>query len=138
MAWSCYIVPEKQRRAPISSYLEVSEKRKEYLAFFQINENTNCLFNVLGRIDDIEFEEAVNESGSRSSAQDILILAAKKGAARELYEETGLDFRAELDRLKPMQLRSSSTEDLLFCELKHRLFFRVIIQDEDFPDVSSS
>ena len=96
------------------------------------------MFNVLGRIDDIEFEEAVNESGSRSSAQDILILAAKKGAARELYEETGLDFRAELDRLKPMQLRSSSTEDLLFCELKHRLFFRVIIQDEDFPDVSSS
>jgi 8-oxo-dGTP pyrophosphatase MutT (NUDIX family) len=88
-------------------------------------------------VDDFEFEEAVSECGADASAQDILLLAAKKGAAREIFEETGLDFRHALDRLDPAPLRAERTDDLCECELKNRLYFYVVAKDEDFPKVFS-
>jgi hypothetical protein len=62
-----------------------------------------------------------------------LLLACKIGAARELFEETGMDLRTSLDRLKPLQLRAStgSENDLLNCEFKKRVLFSVDINDDD-------
>jgi 8-oxo-dGTP pyrophosphatase MutT (NUDIX family) len=62
-----------------------------------------------------------------------LLLACKIGAARELFEETGIDLRTSLDRVKPLQLRSSigSEHDSLNCEFKKRVLFSVDIHDDD-------
>jgi 8-oxo-dGTP pyrophosphatase MutT (NUDIX family) len=70
-------------------------------------------------------------------AETQLLLAARAGAARELYEETGMDLRYQLDRLEPAALRSDDTFDkygkpTLKCELKHRLYFFLPVSDEDF------
>ena len=55
-----------------------------------------------------------------------LQLAAKMGATRELYEETGLDVRTELDRLEPVTLQDGTNE------LKERFFFHLRVNDDDF------
>jgi hypothetical protein len=52
-----------------------------------------------GHIDKEDFDDAVsNTSGGCNQGPAMLIRACKKGAARELYEETGIDLRSELDR----------------------------------------
>lgn len=102
-----------------------------------------------GHVDDFEFNEAgesklphfiiikslskkeilpmqfvlANEA-SESSQQ--LVIAAKKGAVRELFEETGLDLRSQLTRVKPLRLNDRSNIH------KNRLFFVVTIHDTDF------
>lgn len=69
---------------------------------------------------------------------DTIFVACKIGAARELYEETGIDIRNDLDRLNPVRLRvetlpmESGTQNKINCELKKRLFFSVQVTDEDF------
>lgn len=66
-----------------------------------------------------------------------LELACKLGAARELYEETGLDLRSSLDRIIPASLRAAPVQEngreLLVNEHKNRLFFFVPVNDQDFP-----
>lgn len=79
----------------------------------------------------------INPAASSRDAQTQLLLAARAGAARELYEETGMDMRYQLDRLEPASLRSDVTFDkhgkpILKCELKHRLYFFLPVSDEDF------
>jgi 8-oxo-dGTP pyrophosphatase MutT (NUDIX family) len=74
---------------------------------------------------------------SSRDAQTQLLIAARAGAARELYEETGMDLRYQLDRLEPAALRSDVAFDkhgkpTLNCELKHRLYFFLPVSDEDF------
>jgi len=62
------------------------------------------------------------------------------GAARELFEETGMDLRSSLDRLEPAALRAknkvksgSSGDEVLTNEYKHRLFYFLSVKDDDFP-----
>ena len=66
------------------------------------------------------------------NAQKQLLEAAKAGAARELWEETGIDVRSQLKRLQPAALKSSNTATELSCEIKHRLFFFLAAADDDF------
>jgi 8-oxo-dGTP pyrophosphatase MutT (NUDIX family) len=62
-----------------------------------------------------------------------LLFAAKIGAARELFEETGIDVRAHLDRLVPAHLRSfDPSHQGLVNQLGHRLFFILTLINGDF------
>ena len=73
------------------------------------------------------------------NAQKQLLEAAKAGAARELWEETGINVQDELHRLQPAALKSSNTATELSCEIKNRLFFFLAVTDNDFlsPDKTS-
>jgi len=87
-----------------------------------------------GHIDEPEFFAAAEQS---RDAQNQLLLAARAGAARELYEETGMDVRYQLDRMEPAALRNAVEEDkggkpILTNELKHRLYFFLPVTDTDF------
>ena len=62
-----------------------------------------------------------------------LLLAAKAGAARELYEETGIDVMRQLERLQPALLQHESNNDSLPNLYKSRLFFHLSVTDADFP-----
>lgn len=68
-----------------------------------------------------------------------LILACKMGAARELYEETGMDLRDDLTRFEPAALRTANTRskkhgvEVLTNEYKKRLFYFLSVTDNDFP-----
>jgi 8-oxo-dGTP pyrophosphatase MutT (NUDIX family) len=68
------------------------------------------------------------------TGKDHLLQACKIGAARELFEETGMDLRSTLDRLVPVQVRQSNDdeEEKLPCQYKNRIFFTVEISDQDF------
>ena len=61
-----------------------------------------------------------------------MLSAGKAGAARELWEETGIDMRQNLERLLPAALRQSDTETMLSCELKKRVYFFLSVDDSDF------
>ena len=61
-----------------------------------------------------------------SDSLEQLLIAAKKGAVRELFEETGLDLRSELHRVKPLRLEDRSNI------YKNRLFFVASVGDADF------
>lgn len=87
-----------------------------------------------GHVDEPEFFAAAEESRDR---QTQLLLASRAGAARELYEETGLDVRNQLERLDPAALRNDVELDkhgkeMLKNELKHRLYFFLPVTDADF------
>jgi 8-oxo-dGTP pyrophosphatase MutT (NUDIX family) len=62
---------------------------------------------------------------TRDSTEQLLI-AAKKGAVRELFEETGLDLRSQLHRVNPLRLADRTNMH------KNRLFFVATVQDTDF------
>lgn len=80
-----------------------------------------------GHVDEEEFLEAARET---SDPNEQLLLAAKAGAARELYEETGIDLLRQLDRLQPSPLQSTADMPNLY---KDRLFYYVLVTDADFP-----
>jgi hypothetical protein len=66
-----------------------------------------------------------------------LMTATKRGASRELFEETGINVRNNLDRLSPAGLRTSPTRnkdgvELLVNEYKHQLFYFLMVTDDDF------
>jgi 8-oxo-dGTP pyrophosphatase MutT (NUDIX family) len=64
---------------------------------------------------------------------DHLLQACKIGAARELFEETGMDLRSTIDRLVPIQVRQSSDDEgKLLCQFKKRIFFSVEVSEYDF------
>lgn len=54
------------------------------------------------------------------------MIAAKKGSVRELFEETGLDLRSQLHRIKPLRLNENSNMH------KNRLFYVATVHDADF------
>lgn len=84
-----------------------------------------------GHIDEPEFLLAAEESSDRKTQ---LEAACKGGAARELFEETGIDIRSQLNRLEPVIIRKEKDEDeKLVNEYKHRLFFSLLVSDDDFP-----
>jgi 8-oxo-dGTP pyrophosphatase MutT (NUDIX family) len=66
-----------------------------------------------------------------------LQLAGKAGVAREMYEETGIDVRSQLERFLPANLRVKAMLDkdgtiVLANEYKHRLFYFLMVTDDDF------
>lgn len=81
-----------------------------------------------GHVDEPEFLEAAQKFNDRSSQ---LLQACRSGAARELYEETGMDVRQRLERLEMADVMESGNETLK-NEYKHRLFFYLWVNDEDF------
>mmetsp|Transcript_31547 Transcript_31547/g.48049 ORF Transcript_31547/g.48049 Transcript_31547/m.48049 type:complete len:593 (+) Transcript_31547:36-1814(+) len=87
-----------------------------------------------GHIDKPEFLMAAAKC---QDAHAQLIIAAQAGAARELYEETGIDVRDKVFRLEPAALRNEVGTDksgklVMTCELKKRLYFFLPVTDEDF------
>ena len=53
-----------------------------------------------------------------------------------MYEETGMDFRDQLDRFLPMVLyreEEINNKSKLINEYKNRIFFVCDVFDEDFP-----
>ena len=89
-----------------------------------------------GHVDQADFVQASGLLGQNLDriSPELLSLAGKIGAARELYEETGIDARTDLDRLEPVRLRPSDNRDdsELDNGLKGRLFFRLTLADSDF------
>jgi 8-oxo-dGTP pyrophosphatase MutT (NUDIX family) len=86
-----------------------------------------------GHIDDPEFEEAARQSSDKKTQ---LLIAGKIGAARELFEETGIDVRSKLDRLEPASLRTEAKVkhgvEILQNEYNYRLFYLLTVTDDDF------
>ena len=60
------------------------------------------------------------------------------GAARELYEETGIDVRDQLERLVPVELLPYDSPKKLKCMLKHKCYFQLYVNDKDFFSSSVS
>jgi 8-oxo-dGTP pyrophosphatase MutT (NUDIX family) len=92
-----------------------------------------------GHVDEPEFLAAAKASDDRNTQ---LLIAAQMGAARELYEETGLDVRDRVYRMTPAALRSGVTTDtngqpVLACELNFRLYFYLSVTDDDFISADS-
>ena len=84
-----------------------------------------------GHIDDYEFEYSAEKCGSNASTNDVLLEAAKSGTARELFEETGIDIRGELNRLDPVALSTGDAQ--LGCMLENKCYFSLHVSDDDFP-----
>ncbi|KAL7526151.1 hypothetical protein ACHAWF_001650 [Thalassiosira exigua] len=85
-----------------------------------------------GHVDEVDFKDARGRNlGSSKDGPALLMLACKIGAAREIFEETGIDIRSNLDRLHPVRLHENSNESI-FCEHKKRLFFKICLDDRDF------
>ena len=82
-----------------------------------------------GHIDDFEFKAAAQAT---QDPKEQLTLAGKMGAARELFEETGLDIRNSLDRFEPAKLYPKEKKNKLCNEFKHRLFYTIELADDDF------
>lgn len=89
-----------------------------------------------GHIDHFEFTEAATKA---NDPKEQLVLAGKVGAARELYEETGMDLRRSLDRVIPTRLYDENQlakmklkNEKVVNEYKGRLFFTVRVTDHDF------
>ena len=82
-----------------------------------------------GHIDAFEFADAAKVT---QDPKEQLVHAGKLGAARELYEETGMDVRNALDRLKPTNLYEKDKKDKVSNEYKSRLFYTVHVTDDDF------
>ncbi len=125
-----------------------------------------------GHLDDVDFLVTNNYCNDRSDEFNIdesqrnLLMAGMVGVARELYEETGIDFRIipqeQLplggdnskgnSRIYPLPLYDSSdnaTNNMpankdgapkrqLPNEFKHRLFYTVVVTDDDFMTSSDS
>ena len=91
-----------------------------------------------GHIDDFEFEYAADKSNSNSPNRlnDVLLEAAKMGTARELFEETGMDVRGQLERLDPVPLYGGNLKGKggrgLMNMLDNKLYFSLNVTDDDF------
>jgi 8-oxo-dGTP pyrophosphatase MutT (NUDIX family) len=83
-----------------------------------------------GHIDKTEFVEAARANFVHNTQ---LLEAGKRGAARELFEETGIDVRSQLHRMEPATLREPKDgESELANEYKHRLFYILNVANDDF------
>jgi len=92
-----------------------------------------------GHIDDFEFDYAAEKCGANSVPNTILLEAAKMGTAREVFEETGIDVRGQLERLDPvslhggrMHITDDDGKDELDNVLEHKAYFALKVTDEDF------
>jgi len=87
-----------------------------------------------GRVAENDFLSAAKLTGHESVQ---LQLAAREGAARELFSVTGIDTRNKLDRLKPAVLRTDpGMEDgkaVLKNENENKLYYFLQVEENDFP-----
>lgn len=91
-----------------------------------------------GHIDHDDFRQ-ITGNLNRVVTQQQLYYAARLGCAREIYEETKIDFRNRLGELHPMILYETaenrdSENAILINEYKSRIFFVCEVFDDDFPD----
>ena len=84
-----------------------------------------------GHIDHFEFDYAIEQCGANPAPNKILMEAAKMGTARELFEETGMDVRGQLERLDPVPLHGKH-HGLVQNMLENKLYFVLNVTDEDF------
>ena len=82
----------------------------------------------------ISSHEKANQSGS---AKIQLQIAAREGAAREVYKSTGIDVMQHLDRLKPAVLQLNPPADSegkkpLKNEHENRLYYFLQVSEDDF------
>ena len=101
-----------------------------------------------GHVDEYEFQNAAAESATQDNddiqikRNRILYVACRAGAARELYEETGIDVRSKHDletRLLPVVLlhpHDKKKKKKLPNEYKDRFFFLLKVNDDDFYNAS--
>jgi 8-oxo-dGTP pyrophosphatase MutT (NUDIX family) len=75
------------------------------------------------------------ESNDRNTQ---LLTASRRGATRELFEETGIDVQSQLDRVKPAFIRKADDETVLENEYKQRLFFVLNVNDDDFAETGKA
>ncbi|KAG7363443.1 hypothetical protein IV203_026803 [Nitzschia inconspicua] len=93
-----------------------------------------------GVIQESEFLDAAKKSGS-GNAQ--LQIAAREAAARQLFENTGLDIRHSMNRFKPAILRLNPPTDAkgvqyLKNEYNNRLYYFLQVDEEDFATISEA
>ena len=90
----------------------------------------------VGHIDNFEFEYAADKcshSNSPNRLNDVLLEAAKMGTARELFEETGIDVRGQLERLDPAPLYDGGNlKGGPMNMLDRKLYFSLNVTDDDF------
>ncbi len=83
-----------------------------------------------GHIDAYEFQYAAEKCGAGASTNEVLLEAVKMGTAREFYEETGIDFRGQLDRFDPTPLFSDDSSQFLNCMMENKCYFTVNVTDD--------
>ncbi|CAJ1960133.1 unnamed protein product [Cylindrotheca closterium] len=93
-----------------------------------------------GHVDKFEIEEQQKKQPSNPWAP--IYEAAKRGCVREIWEETGMDLRESLDRVRPLWLGAIKTNKGMRNEHKDRIFFVLEVSDSDFltkaPEASVS
>jgi 8-oxo-dGTP pyrophosphatase MutT (NUDIX family) len=92
---------------------------------------TGNIHRIVGSLDHFVCRPAAEATPDRVAQ---LLLASKLGAARELFEETGIDVRSELDRLLPPFLHPQ-TNEAMPNESDHRIYYFLIVTDDDFPKI---
>jgi 8-oxo-dGTP pyrophosphatase MutT (NUDIX family) len=93
-----------------------------------------------GIVQENEFLEAAQKSGSGSVQ---LQIAAREAAARQLFENTGLDIRNHVHRFKPAILRLNPPVDArgvqyLKNEYNNRLYYFLQVDEDDFVTISEA
>jgi len=83
-----------------------------------------------GHVDKFEIEE--QQKKQPENPWEPLYEASKRGCVREILEETGLDLRESLERVRPLWLGPTKTNKGLRNEHKDRLFFILELSDSDF------
>lgn len=83
-----------------------------------------------GHVD--KFEIVEQQKKQPSNPWEPLYEAAKRGCVREIWEETGMDLRESLERVRPLWLDDTKTSVGLRNEHKDRLFFVLEVADSDF------
>lgn len=83
-----------------------------------------------GHVDKFEIEE--QQKLQPANPWTPIYEAAKRGCVREIWEETGLDLRESLDRVRPLWLGPTKKNKGLRNEYKDRLFFILELSDSDF------
>mmetsp|Transcript_33086 Transcript_33086/g.79943 ORF Transcript_33086/g.79943 Transcript_33086/m.79943 type:complete len:248 (-) Transcript_33086:186-929(-) len=93
-----------------------------------------------GHVDKFEIEE--QQKKQPSNPWEPIYEAAKRGCVREIWEETGMDLRESLDRVRPLWLGPTKSNKGLRNVYKDRLFFVLELSDSDFltkvPESSDS
>ena len=84
-----------------------------------------------GDIDLNEFLAAVR--ACRADTRARLLTAAKLAATRHVFQQTGIDTRDHIERLRPCEIQSDNDVKGLNCELKGVLYFCLFVNDDDFP-----
>ena len=76
----------------------------------------------------MEEEDFDDRKLSKTVSLEDIKLATKVGASRELYEETGIDIRSDLDRLEYAIVNFEYNDNMI----EDRYYFYLFVTDKDF------